>query len=168
VGYIISYPLWIIGMMCLPHAIGSSFNFRKDRRVFLALVPVLIFLMSYCLLVFITKNPLIFYPIKSPLKFIFDIAYPLSDIIILTVVLILGTSYKFFGGKYKLSIYAILLGFCFQYIGDFSFSYTTTAGTYYNGSWVDLMFTTGMFLVSFGVLGFYSTKKKVSETGISV
>jgi hypothetical protein len=42
---------------------------------------------------------------------------------------------------------------------DFVFSYTTTVGTYYNGNFGDLMLTTGLFLLSFGVLGFAKIKE---------
>lgn len=154
-GYIISYPLWTIGMINLPHAVGSKPYFGKHQKLFFILIPMLVLALSYFLLMSITKNPLIFYPVKSPLKLVFDIAYPAGDAIILTTALVLSVSFKFFGGKYKQSIYAILVGFCFQYIGDFSFSYTTTVGSFYNGNWGDLMFTIGLFLVTFGILGFY-------------
>ena len=103
---------------------------------------------------------MVFAPFTSSIKLFFDIAYPLGDIVILTTVLAVGTSFKFFGGKYKLSIYSILLGFCFQYIGDFIFSYTTTANIYYDGSIADLFFTSALALVTFGVLGFHFESEK--------
>lgn len=154
-GFIVSYPLWAIGMMYLPHAIGGKFSFRKKYRIILFLIPLFVLALSYYLMVFITKSPVIFVPSASFLKLFFDIAYPTGDVVILTIALILGVSFKFFGGKYKLSIYSILLGFCFLYIADFLFSYTTTANSYYNGSITDLLFTVGLSLLTLGVLGFY-------------
>jgi hypothetical protein len=41
-----------------------------------------------------------------------------------------------------------------MFLGDFVFSYTTTTGSFYNGDWGDLILTTGLFLITFGVLGF--------------
>ncbi len=46
-----------------------------------------------------------------------------------------------------------------MFIADTIFSYTTTVGTYYNGNFGDLILTIGMFLLTFGVLGFYQLKE---------
>jgi len=144
-------------MIFLPHAIGGKFGFRKwYSKLLIILIPIFVLAVSYYLVVFIRKSTLVFAPFTSYEKLLFDIAYPLSDTIVLTTALIVGVSFKFFGGKYNLSIYSILLGFCFQYIADFSFSYTTTAGTYYNGAISDLFFIGGLSLLTFGVLGFRS------------
>ncbi len=154
-GYILSCPLWIMGMINLPHALGGKFNFAKKYRViFFVFIPLFVLVLSYYLLATITKNTLIFSYSGLSSKLFFDIAYPASDAIILTIAFILGISFKFFGGKYKLSIYTILLGFCFQYIADFLFSYTTTNKIYYNGGIVELFFTVAISLITFGVLGF--------------
>lgn len=159
IGFILSYPLWTIGMIYLPHAIGGKFSFRKKYRIILFLIPLFVLTLSYFLMVFVTKSFVIFAPFTSSLKIFFDIAYPAGDVAILTVALILGISFKFFGGKYKLSMYAILIGFLCLYIADFLFSYTTTANSYYNGGIADLFFTIGLSLLTFGILGFYFPKE---------
>ena len=46
-----------------------------------------------------------------------------------------------------------------MFIVDSLFSYTTTMNTYYNGSPVDLLFVSGLFLLTFGILGFYSARE---------
>lgn len=154
-GYMPAYLLWTIGMIYLPHGIGK-FGFKKWYAKFLTLlIPVFVLTLSYYLLVFITKSSVIFAPFTSFIKLFFDIAYPASDVIILITALVVGTSFKFFGGKYKLSMHVILIGFCFQYIADFLFSYVTTANLYYNGGITDLCFTVGISLLAFGTLGFY-------------
>ncbi len=160
-GYLPSYFLWTAGMIYLPHAIGGKFGFRRWYSKFLViLIPVLVLALSYYLVAFITKSTIIFASFTSYTKLFFDIAYPVSDAIILTTALVVGTSFKFFGGKYRLSIYTILLSFCFQYIADFLFSYTTTANTYYNGAITDSFFVTGLSLLTFGVLGFHFQSEK--------
>ncbi len=151
-----SYLLWTAGIIYLPHAIGGKFGFKSWYNKFLIiLIPVSVLALSFNLVAFITKSNIIFASFTSYTKFFFDIAYPAGDAIILTAALVVGTSFKFFGGKYKLSIYTVLLGFCFQYIADFLFSYTTTIGTYYNGAITDLFFISGLSLITFGVFGFY-------------
>lgn len=166
-GFMPSYLLWTIGMVYLPHAIGGKFGFKKwHGKPFIILIPVFVLALSYYLLIFTTKTTLVFAPPPSYTKLFLDILYPVGDVVILTTALIVGTSFKFFGGKYKLSIYAFLLGFCFQYIGDFLFSYTTTTGTYYTGGIPDLFFTIGLSLLTFGLLGFYfppNPSKKIKD-----
>lgn len=160
-GYLPSYLLWTAGIIYLPHAIGGKFGFRSLYSKFLIiLIPVSVLALSFNLVAFITKSNIIFAPFTLYTKFFFDIAYPAGDAIILTAALVVGTSFKFFGGKYKLSIYTILLGFCFQYIADFLFSYSTTIDTYYNGAITDLFFISGLSLITFGVLGFYFQSEK--------
>ena len=46
-----------------------------------------------------------------------------------------------------------------MFFADFIFSYTTTVGTFYNGNFGDLIFTVGLFLLSYGVLGFSKLKE---------
>lgn len=156
-GFLASYPLWTIGVISLPRAIGGKFGFKRwYGKLFIVFIPFFVLALSYYLVVFVTKSAVVFAPFTSYVKLFFDIAYPAGDAILLTTALILGVSFKFFGGKYKLSIYSILIGFIALYIADFLFSYTTTANIYYNGSIVDLAFTIGLSLVTFGVLGFRS------------
>lgn len=161
-GYLPSYFLWTVGIMYLPHAIGGKFGFQKwYYRPLIILIPILVLALSYYLVVFITKSGVVFASSISYKKLFFDIAYPISDAVILTAALVIGISFKFFGGKYKWSIYSILIGFLFMYIADFSFSYTTTIGSYYNGTLVDVLFFTAFSLINFGVLGFYSPSEKM-------
>lgn len=162
-GFLPSFPLWTIGVIFLPHAIGGKFGFRKwYSKLIIVLVPIFVLCLSYFLVVFITKSTTVFAPITSYGKLFFDIVYPTGDAIILTAALIAGTSFKFFGGKYKLSMYAIIIGFCFQYAADFLFSYVTTANIYYNGGITDLLFIIGLSLLTFGVLGFQFKKSNAN------
>lgn len=160
IGFLPSYLLWATGMVHLPHAIGGESNFRKKYGKLLLLIPFFILAFSYYLVTFITKSSLVFAPFTSYAKLFFDIAYPAGDAIILTAAFLVGISFKFFGGKYRLSIYTLILGFCFLYLGDFLFSYTTTTSTYYNGGLVDKAFATGLFFLTFGTLGFYFKPEK--------
>jgi hypothetical protein len=160
-GYMPAYGFWTIGMIYLPHAIGGKFGFlRRYGKLAALFIPILVLSFSYFLLVFISKSNILFTPITSLTKLFFDIAYPASDAIILTTALILGTSFQFFGGKYKLAIYSLLLGFCFQYIADFLFTYAIAAGIYHNGYFGDLIFTIGLSLITFGVFSFYLQPEK--------
>ena len=96
------------------------------------------------------------------LKLFFDFAYPVGDLLILTVVtLVYSLSYRYLGGIFKNAVYLILLGFILMYLADFAFSYTTTTETFYPANWVDLLFTTAMFIIVLGVSQF--TPKTVNQ-----
>lgn len=155
-GYLPSYFLWTIGVINLPHALGGKLYFsNRYGKILLMFIPLCVLALSYFLIVSIMKTGFIFSSSGSPLKLFFDIAYPAGDVVILTCALVIGISFKFFGGKYKLSMYTILLGFCFMYVADFLFSYSTTVNIYYNGSPLDIFFFIALSLLTFGILGFY-------------
>lgn len=83
------------------------------------------------------------------------------DIITLTIsTIILGLSVNFFGGKYRLSLFSILLAFACMYVADFLFSYTTSINNYVNGGLGDLFFTSAFYFLSWGTLSFYLTPKR--------
>jgi len=86
------------------------------------------------------------------LKVFLDFAYPVGDVVIITLAfLVYGLSLKYLGGKYKLPIIIILFGFVLMFLADFSFSYTTTLGIYYGGHPIDLFFVAAMFAMGFGL-----------------
>ncbi len=153
VGYILSLPMWIMGVIQLSRATGAKYGLRSlmGKAIFLV-VPLFVILFSYYLLIIVARDGFIDFSNSGILKLFFDLAYPLGDIIILTfATLVYGLSYDYFGGIYKIPIYGILLGFVMMYFADFFFSYTTTLGTFYPGDWVDLLFTTSVFILSISI-----------------
>ena len=151
--YIISLPLWAIGMIQLSRAMGAKYGLRSSKgKAALLVIPILIIIISYYLLVHVARGGSIDFSNKGILKVFFDLAYPIGDVVILTLAtLVYGLSYKYFGGVFKKAIYAILLGFVVLYFADFSFSYTTTLETFFPADWVDYLFTTAMFILSIGI-----------------
>lgn len=150
--FIISWPLWAIGMYYLSFATGAKYGLKEKIGQFqLFLFPVICASVSYYLLVTIARQGS-FEIAGGPLKIFFDLAYPLGDVIIITLSLIIfGLSFKYLGGRYKWAVLVTFLGFVLNYFADFGFSYTTTVGTFHNGNWVDLLFCTAMFALSFGI-----------------
>jgi len=63
---------------------------------------------------------------------------------------------------YRPAIISILIGLAVMYVADFTFSWTTTSGSFYNADWGDLLLTLGLSLLSFGTLGF-STKPHIAR-----
>lgn len=151
--YIISWPLWSIGMINLSRATGAQYALRnKLGKLVLIVIPIIAIFLSYYLLIAVARAGSIDFSDSGLLKIFFDLAYPIGDIIILTLaVLIYGLSLKYFGGRYRFGIYILLLGFVLNYFADFTFSYTTTVETFYPGGAADLLFTLAMIALSYGV-----------------
>lgn len=161
IGFAPSIFFYGLGAVYLSKATGAKFALRnKYAKVFAVIAPIGVLLISYYVLIIIARGGVFIPPNEPPLKAFLDIAYPFGDFVALTLsVVISGLSFKYLGGRYKLDIFAILSGLGVMFIADSLFSYTTTAGTYYNGDIGDLALTIGMFLLTFGVLGFYRLKE---------
>jgi hypothetical protein len=149
-----------LGAFFLSKATGAKFGLRnKAARWFVIAAPFIIAIFSYYLLVLVARAGVLVPADETALKTVLDIVYPLGDFVGLTIaVIVSGLSFKYLGGKYIYDIYAILLGLGVMFIADTVFSYTTTVGTYYNADFGDLILSTGTFLLSFGLLGFYALK----------
>lgn len=163
IGFAPSIFFWIVGTVYLAKATGAIHAFRTSRvaKLLAIFVPVVLFAVSYHMLVRVARGGVLVPPGESPLKVVLDIAYPLGDFLALTFALVVFTlSRKYLGGFYRPAIASILVGLATMYFGDFSFSYTTTTGTFYNGNWGDLLLATGNFLMTFGILGF-ATKPRL-------
>lgn len=150
--FILSWPLWTIGFIELSKATGVKFALRKNKgKVLFVVVPVLAILVSYYLLFIVARNGVIEWS-SGGLKLFFDLFYPIGDVVILIVALMLFTlSYNFLGGQYKMAIWLLIAAFVSNYFSDFVFSYTTTQETYFNGHFVDFLFATTMFILSLGL-----------------
>jgi len=154
-GYVLAVPLWTIGVFYLSKATGVKFSLRQlHGRLMLILLPVLAAIVSYYFLYVIARESS-FVVEGGLLKIFLDFYYPLGDWVILTVAfLVFGLSLKYLGGRFRWPVMIILLGFVLMFISDFTFSYTTTIESYYNGHLVDLFFTIALFVISFGVANF--------------
>lgn len=149
-----------LGAFYLSKVTGAKFGLKnKVAKLFAVITVILISIISYYVLVELARGGVLVPPGETPLKIVLDIAYPLGDFLALIIaVLISGLSFKYMGGKYTWDIGSILLGLGVMFVADSIFSYTTTVGTFYNGNFGDLMLTTGLFFLSFGVLGFSTVK----------
>ena len=152
-GFVLGLLFLIIGISILSKIVGVKFALRnKKGKLVFFLIPVIIIAFSIYLLINVARGGVLADTSESYLKLFFDILYPLGDVIILTIIgLLYFLSRKFLGGIYKTPILVLFSGFLFFYISDFLFSYTTTQGTYFNGHFVDFLFTTSMFILSLGV-----------------
>ena len=155
VGYSLSFPFLAIGLISLSKATGARFSLRHPGGKLLALfITIAASVAAYYLLIVVARGGVIDFT-EGGLKLFFDLAYPLGDLVILLFsLLIYGLSFNYLGGRYKIPILSMILGLLVLFLGDFSFSYTTTVETYYNGHWVDIVLPTAWMLIVFGVNSF--------------
>jgi|SRR3989344_1179315 len=152
VAFILSWPLWTVGFIELSKATGVKFALKRKRgKALFFIIPLAVTLVSYYLLIVVGRGGVIDWS-SGGLKLFFDLFYPIGDVVILTVALMLfGLSYNFLGGKYKIAVWLLIIAFIANYFSDFIFSYTTTKETYFNGHFVDFLFATTMFILSLGL-----------------
>lgn len=152
VAYIISWPLWGVGMVYLSKTTGAKYALKNlTGKALLVVLPLIVISVSYYLLVQVARGG-VFSSSDGILKVFFDLAYPIGDVVIISLAtLVYGLSLKLFGGKFRFAVYILLFGFVINYFADFTFSFTTTAGTFVAGGLSDLLFTTAMFMLSLGI-----------------
>lgn len=155
-GFAPSIFFYSLGAFYLSKATGAKFGFRNPlAKVFVAVTPLVVLAFSWWLLINVARGGVLVPEGEPILKAILDIAYPLGDFVGLVIAIIVsGLSFRYLGGRYVVDVIAILLGLLAMYIGDTIFSYTTTAGTFYNGQLGDLFLSSGTFLLTYGALGF--------------
>lgn len=154
VAYIISWPLWAAGAVELSKATGARFSLRQRAGKWLMLgIAIAVIAFSYYFLVEVARGGEVTAG-GGLVKTFFDLAYPVGDVVILSLALVIfGLSFKYFGGRYQYPIFMLLGGFVVNYFADFSFSWTTLNETFFVASWVDVLFMTAMTLLSMGVVG---------------
>ena len=151
-----------LGAIYLSKATGAKYGLKNAvAKLFVIIAPFILLAISYYLFVVVARGGVLVPEGETPLKIILDIAYPLGDFVALTVsVVVSGLSFRYLGGRFIVDIISILLGLAVMTWGDAVFSYTTTVETFYNGQFGDLLLTTGLFLLTFGILGFSQRLKE--------
>lgn len=116
-------------------------------------------LLSLALLVFTCPYILVFKNYApdwaQPTKIFFDFAYPVGDILYMSMATMIYLSSKqMFRGHMKYQIGIIVMALLFQYIGDYTFFYQAAHGTWANGSYGDAIFTLAYFIMAIALLSF--------------
>jgi len=160
--FILSWPLWALGVISLSRATGVKFALRRVKgKLQIFLIPLTALAASYYMLIVVARGGVLDLAGSSGIKIFFDLFYPIGTAVILAMALtFFSLSREFLGGRYKAPIVVLIVGFMVNYLSDFTFSLTTTNETYFNGHFVDPLFTTAMFLLS---LSLSMMKPPISE-----
>ena len=165
IAYVPSVFFYALGTVYFSQATGFTLAIKKTHaKIFAIMAFIITLLASYYVLIVIARNGVLISPGETPIKVIFDIAYPLGYFVGLMIAIIAsGLTFRYLKGRHKTGTVALLLGFVASFISDSLFSYTTATNTYYNGSPVDLLFMINTFLFTFAVLGFYNFHERNME-----
>ena len=160
IGFAPSTFFYCAGVVYLLRAAGADAGLsRKYAKPLMAAMIVVMFFISYYILVVLARGGVLVTQGDPILKSVLDVAYPVGDFISLTLsVVISGLSFRYLTKEYRAGVIALLFGIAAMFAADTIFSYTTTKGTYFNGDFGDLVFTVGTFLLAFGVLAFCDPK----------
>ncbi len=152
--FILSWPLWTLGVLHLSRATGVKFALKKTSgKVLLFIVPLIAMALAYYLLVPLARGGVIELDPTNAWKLFFDLFYPIGSAVIFALTLtFFSLSSGFLGGKYRTPILVLMLAFLVNFFADITFSYTTTNETYFNGYYPDMLFATGMFLFSLSLV----------------
>jgi len=151
--YVLSIPFLIIGLINLSKAIGGSYKLHALRgKAIFAIIPLFTIAISYYIYVWINGGVIFDFTDAGIVEIVLDILYSIQDALLITTIsLIYGLSYRAFGGKFKQSINLLLVAFLFYYIADLRYSFTVAQETYYVANFDDLLYLSTMFLISIGI-----------------
>lgn len=153
-GYFGLVPAYVVAALCLGRVSGARFSIKSLKSKFIiVLLPVISLGASF--LLFLNK---VGFADSSPLKVFFDLAYPIGEIIPVTIALaVLLMTTDIMGGKMRSRLQLLVFAFGFQFITEYFFLYQSGVGTYVNGGLSDLLYATsyaimGLTLASFSRL----------------
>lgn len=153
---------WPYGVYQLYKVIGVNVKLRSmTGKILSVILAVFGIALSYFLLIVVARNSVLDFSVNK-FQLFFDLVYPMSGAIIFNFVAVAFVlSKNFLGGKFKLSILLLFIGFMIEYFADFNFSYANSVGSYFNGHISDVIFFSSLYVLSVALSQMNS--KKVSE-----
>ena len=145
--YMMSWPLWGIGIYHISRAAGISFQMRKrSTLVQLITLPILMIAFSFYLIIVVARSGTLMG--QDGFKIFFDLGYPFLDaVLVAEIFLMFGLTFKQVQKRYRAPLIILVLGILTNYVADFVFSYVTTKGLFFDGSYYDLLFPSAMLLI---------------------
>lgn len=153
IGYFALIPFYTLGALMFAQAAGAKFSLRSISGKALALlIPLTMLALAYFLFV-----RSIGFDSSNVIKTFFDFAYPLGEVIPVSIAIFtLYVSKKYLGGRMKSRILYLIFAFSFQFITEYAFLYAAGNETYYNGGINDLLYATSYAIMSLGLISFKS------------
>lgn len=150
-GYFALIPAYSYAAWLLAQASGAKFSLKTSGgRISAFLIPLTILIISYGLFL---KD--IGIDVADPMKTFLDIAYPLGEIIPVSIALFtLTLSRNLLGGVMRSRVLYLVGAFFFQFLTEYVFLYRTGLDLYINGGFSDLMYATSYAIMAIGIISF--------------
>ncbi len=135
----------------IARAAGVKFFFRTAiGKIFAFLIPSITLGIAFIL--FLRG---VGFDLTSPLKTFFDIAYPLGEILPITISLFtLSLTGKILGGSMRAKILLLLFAFAFQFVTEYLFLYFAGIEIYVNGGVNDILYATSYYTMSLALISY--------------
>jgi hypothetical protein len=152
VGYFGLVPMYVMASVLLARATGVRFGLKGiQAKLLSAALPLVALTLAFAL--FIRK---IGFSEENPLKLFFDLAYPIGEIIPVTVavlVLVLATR-MLRGGVMRGRVVFLVAAFFAQFVAEYVFLYQAGAGTYVNAGTADLLYATSYLTMCISIFSY--------------
>lgn len=152
-GYFGLIPSYTLGALMFAQASGAKVSLKTSKgKIQAIIIPLAALIVSYGLFL---KN--VGFDLEDPIRVFFDLAYPLGEILPVSIALFtLTLSVKLLGGKMKTRILYLVGAFFFQFLTEYIFLYRAGAELYVNGGLTDLMYATSYAIMTLGLISFKS------------
>ncbi len=153
IGYFGLVPFYAVAAYLIAVASGLKFSLKThEGKIVVLLIPAIALFFAFWLFL---KDVGI--DLNDPIKTFFDLAYPLGEIIPVSIAIItLTLSRKILSGTMKARIWYLMFAFSFQFFTEYLFLYRAGQGTYVNGGQTDLMYATSYGIMALGLVYFSS------------
>ncbi|MFL5661405.1 MAG: hypothetical protein ACJ8BW_08625 [Ktedonobacteraceae bacterium] len=147
-GYASLPPLMLAGFIMLPSS-GS-----ENRRALLFLDSLIVMGSMLAIGWYLLLGDLALHSTQKYLGQFLTLYYPTTDVALLScaVILLLRGQGRFYQATARrVSMLVVVVGLCFFAVSDFSFNFFQNAGTYVEGTWVDVGWPLGLITIGLGV-----------------
>lgn len=147
--YILSYPLWFVALIYLAKSVGLELSLKSRfiKTIFFVFSFVIVLVAVYLVLF---RGSLDYTNLSGDYtKLFFDISYPVWDVILLVLALIINVlSLGTIRGKLSAAVTIITVSLMFYFLADLGFTYQSTVNTFFNGNYIDLFYMITVSLIT--------------------
>ncbi|MDQ3098250.1 MAG: hypothetical protein M3Q44_00700 [bacterium] len=149
-GFGLFFPFALFGLWSLVSAVGFKYVWQTARgKAILLLTPCFAILLTF--LVYKGIRTLSLSTDAETLAVVLNYYYTVGDAIMIGIsISLLFLAKKFSGGKLTSAFAFITIGLIVQYFADFIFNYRVSQETYFNADISDMLYATGLYLISVG------------------
>lgn len=161
--YVVSVPLYIVGIWYLAISSGALYRLKTNSGKFITMgITILLLVSSYLLFIYNKVD------MSEPtLNIVLEYYYPLAQTLFVALAVctyVLSTD--LLGGIMRTRVLFILFALIFQYVADGVFLYNTRNDLWQPAGVSDLMFIISYYLMGLGLIMYENAAKRISNSGL--